>query len=402
MLTPLRQHPWIAVIAVLTVVLLAWGFRPQPVLVETAIAGRGALTVSIEEEGRTRVIDRYVISAPVAGVTCRVNLNVGDPVEKGQQLLTITPLAPQVLDPRSRAQARAQVAAAEAALKAAEEQALAASSAADFATDELQRLQPLLATGAISGEAFDRASTEAKSSTAAKRSADFRVEVAKYELQAARTALDYSAASEQAQSEEPIEQVPVRSPITGRILKVVRECEGPVAVGAPLLEVGDPRALEVEVDVLSADAVRIATGTRVLFERWGGDEPLEGIVRIVEPAGFTKISALGVEEQRVLVISDFTSQAELWQRLGDGYRVEARFILWQGEDVLQVPTSSLFRKGDGWSLFVVEGGRARLRQVQVGQRNGLSAQLVDGLVVGEVVINHPNDDIDNGVRVKMR
>lgn len=409
MLALLRQHPWITVIAVTVVLLLFWGFRPQAVRVETVVVSSGPLTVSIEEEGRTRVIDRYLIAAPVEGVTCRVDLNVGDRVTQGQQLLAITPLEPRVLDPRSRAQARAQVAAARSALRAAEEQALAASSAAAFAAGEFKRLQPLLASGAIAKESFDRASTEAQTTAAAKRSADFQVEVARYELQAARTALEYSAGTvsgtaastgDKPDEDDTLEKVPVLSPITGRILKVVRECEGPVEVGAPLLEVGDPTALEVEVDVLSADAVKISPGTKVVFERWGGDEPLEGRVRTVEPAGFTKISALGVEEQRVLVISDFTSPPEQWQRLGDGYRVEARFILWHGEKVLQVPTSSLFRRGDGWALFVVEGGRARLRPVRVGQRNGLSAQIIDGLESGETVINHASDEVDDGVRVR--
>ena len=172
--------------------------------------------------------------------------------------------------------------------------------------------------------------------------------MARYELQAARTVLEYTAASQRG---EPAERMPVFSPIDGRVLKVVRECEGPVRTGDMLLEVGDPTVLEVEVDVLSADAVKIKPGMKVLFDRWGGEEPLEGIVRIIEPVGFTKISALGVEEQRVLIISDFTSPPEKWQRVGDGYRVEARFILWHQDDVLQVPASSLFRYQAGLGGF---------------------------------------------------
>ena len=168
--------------------------------------------------------------------------------------------------------------------------------------------------------------------------------------------------------------------------------------GEPLFEVGDPNALEIEVDVLSADAVRIKPGMAVQLDRWGGDHPLEGIVRTVEPIGFTKASALGVEEQRVLVISDFVSPAEQWERLGDGYRVEAEFVLWRGEDVLQVPDSSLFRHADGWALFVLEDGRAQRRRVQVGQRNGLVAQIVEGVSEGEVIILHPSDKIDDGRR----
>jgi len=398
MLTALRKHPVIATTAVVIIVLLAWGFRAQPVLVETIIAKRGPLTIAIEEEGRTRVIDRYIISAPVDGVACRMHLKVGDDVEQEQVLLGITPLASEVLDPRSRAQAQAKVSAAKSTLRSAEEQARAADAAATLAGNELKRLSPLLEKGLISREAFDKATTEAKTSAANKRSTGFNVEVARYELQAAQTVLEYTAGTDG----EPAERVPVLSPITGKILKVKRQCKGPVRTGEALLEVGDPTALEVEVDVLSADAVKIKQGMKVLFDRWGGEQPLEGIVRVVEPVGFTKISALGVEEQRVLIISDFTSPQELWQRIGDGYRVEAQFILWQESDVLQIPASSLFRYQDGWAAFIVEDGRAIRRIVNVGQRNGLIAQVLDGINQDEVVINHPSDDVEHEGKVAPR
>ena len=395
---PLRTHPAITVIVVLIIGLLVWGFWPQPVLVEAIAVKRAPLTVTIEEEGRTRVVDRYVVSAPVDGVTCRVDLNVGDSVEQGKVLLTITPLESQVLDPRSRAEARARVSSAGSALHAAEEQAVAAAAAEQLAAAELKRVRPLKDKGVISYGAFDEAVTEAKTTAAAKRSADFNVEVAEYELQAARSVLDYTAGN----NGEPAERVPVRSPITGRILKVEHECEGPVRTGDALLEVGDPAVLEIEVDVLSADAVKIKPGMDVLFDRWGGDQPLQGIVRVVEPVGFTKFSALGVEEQRVLVISDFTSPAEQWQRLGDGYRVEARFILWHEDDVLQVPASSLFRYHNGWGIFVIEGRHATRREVDVGQRNGLIAQILNGVKQGEMVIKHPSDEVEDGRTVKQR
>jgi len=395
----LKKHPLIFFIAALITGLLIWGFWPQPIMVEGITARYAPMTVSIEEEGRTRVIDRYVISASVDGVACRQQLKVGDTVKQGQVLLGITPLQSQVLDPRSRAQALAQVAAAKSALHAAEERAIAASASAQLANNELTRLQPLMEQALISREAFDKARTEVQTSTASKRSARFSVEVAKYELEAARTVLQYSAAID---SGEPAERVPVRSPIDGKILKLVRECEGPVRTGEPLLEVGDPSALEIEVDVLSADAVKIKPGMKVLFDRWGGDKPLEGMVRIVEPVGFTKVSALGVEEQRVLVISDFVSEAGLWSRLGDGYRIEANFILWQQENVLQIPASSLFRYNSGWAVFVIENGLAVRREVKVGQRNGLIAQVLEGVNEGEQVINHPNDEVDDAKRVEVR
>ena len=393
---PLPEHPAIVVAAVLVIGLLVWGIWPQPVIIEAVEVQRAPLTITVEEEGRSRVIDRYVISAPVDGVACRVQLNVGDPVQQGEVLLGITPLRSHVLDSRSRAQAIAAVAAAQSALAAASEQRSAADAAAQLATAELQRLQPLAQKGMASKSELDRAETAVLTSAAAKRSADFKVQVANYEVQAAESVLEYSAKT----SDEPAVRVPITSPVTGKILKVLRECEGPVQTGAPLLEVGDPAALEVEVDVLSADAVQIKQGMQVLFERWGGGQPLQGVVRMVEPVGFTKFSALGVEEQRVLIISDLTSPSEEWQRLGDGYRVEAKFVLWSEDNVLQVPASSLFRYREGWAVFVVDDQRARRRVVEVGQRNGLAAQINAGLEEGDTVINHPSDEVEDGVRVE--
>lgn len=396
---PLREHPVITLAVLVVAGLLVWGFWPQAVRVEAVTVKRAPLTVTVEEEGRTRVIDRYVIAAPVDGVTCRVDLNVGDPVTKGQLLLGIAPLASQVLDPRSRAQAAARISAAEAAVHSAEEQAHAAAASAEQATAELNRLRPLHETGLVSRDAFDKAAAAAKAASATRRSADFQVGVARYELEVARSVLDYSSAGAEG---VPAEQVPVRSPIDGRILKLVHECEGPVRTGEPLLEVGDPTALEIEVDVLSSDAVKISRGMRVYFDRWGGEGSLEGVVRNVEPVGYTKVSALGVEEQRVLVISDFTSPPAQWRRLGDGYRVEARFVIWHEADVLQVASSSLFRHGEGWAVFVVNGGRARLRDLSIGRRTGLAVQVIDGLKEGDRVIAHPSDEVDDGRRVALR
>lgn len=398
MIDALRKHPVLALVVVLILGALLWGFWPQPVLVESSSVERAPLLVTIEEEGRTRVIDRYVISAPVDGVACRVELEVGDQVMQNQVLLSITPLESQVLDARSRAQAKAQVAAAESALRAAEEQVRTAVAAQQLADAELKRFRQLMEKKLISRDVLDKAVAEATTTAAAKRSADFQVEVARYELQAAQTVLEYTAG----QGSTPTERVPIYSPVTGKILKVDHECEGPVRTGDPLLEVGDPSALEIEVDVLSADAVKIQPDMKVLFERWGGDHPLEGVVRVIEPVGFTKISALGVEEQRVLIISDFTSPQEKWQRLGDGYRVEARFIIWHEDNVLQVPTSSLFRYDGGWAVFVIKDRRARRQEVKVGQRNGLRAQILDGLEEGDLVINHPSDKVEDERRVKKR
>lgn len=389
----LKQHPFIIVLTLVIAALLAWGFLPQPVLVDTEAVRRGPLEVTVEEEGRTRVIDRYVISAPVDGVACRVELDVGDSIQDGQVLLYISPLASGVLDPRSRAQAKARIEAAEAAFASAREQARAAAETLESAEREQRRLAPLVEKSAVSREVYDNAVSAVSTATAARRSADFNVEVAKYELDAAKSVLTYK--------NDELERVPVHAPINGQVLKVGHECEGPVRTGDPLLEVGDASVLEVEVDVLSADAVRIKPGMKVTFDRWGGEGRLEGVARVVEPVGFTKVSALGVEEQRVLVISDLTSPPEKWKNLGDGYRVEAKFIIWHEDNVLQVPVSSLFRYQEGWAVFVVDNEKARRRSIEIGKRGEMYAEVLKGLSEGEVVINHPSEAVEDGTRVQV-
>lgn len=393
-----RRLFWL-VILLLIIASLVYGFRPQPRLVDVASASQGPMRVSVEEEGKTRVIDRYDVSAPVAGTACRIDMDVGDPVKKGQVLTTIKPLESQALDPRSWAEAQSRVAAAEAALHAAEQTAKSARAEMDLAEKELSRLQPLFEKGHVSRGQLDQAAATVQTTRAASRSARFSVDVARHELEAARTALSYTGVDSQA---NPEGNVQVRSPIDGKLLAIHQECEGVVAAGQSLLVVGDTRSLEIETEVLSADAVKIKPGMRVEFHRWGGDKPLLGRVRTVEPVGFTKVSALGVEEQRVLVISDITSDSTEWQSLGDGYRVEAEFILWEADDVLQIPASALFRFNDGWALFVMANGKAVLRMVKVGKRNGLAAQILERLTEGEKVITHPDNKIDDGVAVKLR
>ncbi len=393
-----RRLFWL-VILLLIIAALVYGFRPQPRLVDVASASQGPMRVSVEEEGKTRVIDRYDVSAPVAGTACRIDMDVGDPVKKGQVLTMIKPLESQALDPRSWAEAQSRVAAAESALHAAEQTAKSARAEMDLAEKELSRLRPLFEKGHVSQGQLDQAAATVQTTRAASRSARFSIDVARHELEAARTALSYTGADSQA---NPEGNVPVSSPIDGRLLAIHQECEGVVAAGQSLLVVGDTRSLEIETEVLSADAVKIKPGMRVEFHRWGGEKPLLGRVRTVEPVGFTKVSALGVEEQRVLVISDITSDSTEWQSLGDGYRVEAEFILWEADDVLQIPASALFRFNDGWALFVIENEKAVLRMVKVGKRNGLSAQILEKLMEGEKVITHPDNNIDDGVSVKLR
>ena len=383
---------------ILAVVLgIVWGYWPRAVPVEVAEVRRAPMQVTVDEEGRTRVRDRYVVSAPVPGYVRRIELDVGDSLDAGQTIVEMEPLRSTVLDPRSRAEAEARVAAARSALAGARADVTAAEAEAEETKSEFERRERLGALERVSEEEVERASTRMRQAQASLRAARYAVEVARYDLDAANTALEFSAAQA---SGDPAETVIVRAPVPGSVLKLHTESEGVVAAGQPLIEIGDPSNLEVEVDVLSKDAVRIAPGTRVLLQRWGGDEDLEATVRTVEPTGFTKVSALGVEEQRVLVIADIVSPPERWQRLGDGYRVEAVFVVWSEPDVLSVPTSALFRDDGNWAVFAVRGGRATVARVEVGQNNGLEAQILSGLDAGDAVIVHPDDEVTDGVAVE--
>ena len=397
----MRWRRWVLLLALAAAILLAitFGMMPRRVPVEMAKVTRGPLRVTIEEEGKTRVKDRFLLSAPVAGFVQRIDLLVGDNVARGQAVAMLEPMRPAVLDSRTRAEAAARVDAAKSALDAARENARVATADDDYVRAKYERTRKLHESGFASDDDLERADSEARRALSTRRSSEFAVEVARFDLDAARTQLKVYSGEE---GRTPIGKVSMRAPVGGRVLGIPHKDEGAVEAGRPLIEIGDPRALEVEVDVLSHEAVRIRPGTPVLFERWGGEVPLEGKVRTVEPAGFTKVSALGVEEQRVLVIADITSPAALWERLGDGYRLEAVFIIWDGDGVLQVPASSLFRYGEGWAAFVPEGGRARRRTVEIGRRNGLVAQILSGLAEGETVITHPSDQIGEGTRVRKR
>ena len=394
-----RRRLGLLVFAAAVIAALVWGFMPKPVLVETQSAVRATLQVTVEEEGKTRVVDRFVVSAPTSGFARRVKLKVGDAVRRGQVLLTLDPLRSTVLDPRARAEAKARVAAAEAALKAAKENVDAAGADASYAETQLTRSRELHESGTIADEVLSQSEADARRTRANLRSAEASVEVAGHDLRASQTALRHSAAQ---QVEKPAETVAVRAPVGGSVLKVLKESEGVLNAGEGVLEIGNARHLEVVVELLSADAVRTGPGTRVLLERWGGERPLEGRVRLVEPFGFTKISALGVEEQRVLVVSDITSPPEEWERLGDGYRVEAKFVLWEEDGVLQVPSSSLFRRGEEWAVFVVNAAHVQLRTVEIGRRSGLTAQVLSGIDEGDQVITHPDDSIEDGIEVQPR
>lgn len=393
----LRRRILILTVAAAVVLGLIYGFLPKPVAVDVVTARRGPLRVTIEEEGRTRVQDRFIISAPVAGYLQRIDLQVGDQVKSGDEVAVLEPLRSTVLDPRSRAEASATITAAEAALGAAKEKARAAAADADYAREREIRMKHLAAGGYIARDELELVVAERDKAAANRLAAEATAAAAGAELKRAQSALRYSATEGR---RERGHSVSLKAPVAGRVLTLHRESEGVVSAGEPLLDLGDPDRLEVKVEVLSADAVKLAPGTTVLFERWGGDKPLTGRVRTVEPAGFTKVSSLGVEEQRVLVIADLTSPAEEWRGLGDGFRLDANFILWEGDEVLQVPASALFRTEEGWALFAIEKGRARLRDVETGHRNGLAVEILAGVSAGMNVVAHPDDVIEDGRRVR--
>lgn len=380
---------------------LLWSFRAPPVLVELTTIGRGELRVTVDDDGKTRVKQRYVISSPLGGRLARIQLDPGDSVAAGETLLaTIDPHEPELLDPRARALAEARVKAAEASLARAEPLVERAQAELAFAESNVARSRELVQTSAVSVERLEEAEMLQRARAQDLRAAVFARDVAHFELEMARAALLRSSPDDSVAN--PPAHLPIMSPINGQVLRVLQESATVVQPGTPLLELGDPTDLEVEVDVLSSDAVKIRPNDRALLERWGGEKPLEAVVRRVEPAAFTKVSALGVEEQRVNVILDLVQSDNDHQPLGDGFRVEARIIIWESDDVLQAPMGALFRHGNEWSVFVVAEGKASLRTVRLGQRNSLAAQILEGLREGDQVILHPSDQVHDGIAVRQR
>jgi HlyD family secretion protein len=385
-----------ATLVIVGTLIVAWW--PKPVVVDVAQIAAAPLRVTVDEEGQARVKDRFVISAPLTGSVARIELDPGDRLTQSQILARIVPVLPPLLDERTRTGARAQVAAAEAAKSQTLAQIERANAALTFAKDEAARQELLLQQGTTSRAQAEQARLNERTATAELESARFAERVAQYEIQMARATLQRLSAFDAKQRGE---QLDLPSPINGRVLKVFRESEGVVQASTPLLEVGDPSALEIVVDVLTSDAVRIAVGAAVHVDRWGGG-PLEGRVRLVEPSAFTRVSALGVEEQRVNVIVDLTSPISAWSALGDGYRVETQIVVWEEAQVIQAPISAVFRRGDGWAVYAIEADRARLKSVEVGQRADNFVQISSGLALGEHVIVHPSDQVAEGVRVARR
>lgn len=382
-------------------VLLGIALRPTTVLVDGAAATRGPLQVTVDEEGKTRIRERYIVAAPLAGRLQRVALKAGDTVEAGTTVLaTIEAVDPALLDPRAEAESEARVKAAAAIQEQTVPNLEAARARHELARKELERANELLKDNVISQQEMDSAVAQERSAAEELKSAQFAEKIAAFELEQAQAALLRSrpGASDGGDSANWI----IRAPVSGRVLRVLQESSVVVQPGTPLIELGDPADLEVEVDVLSADAMRIEPGAKVVLERWGGTQPLMGRVRLVEPAGFTKISALGVEEQRVWILVDFDDSTSSQRPLGDAYRVETRIVTWESDHALKVPSGALFRDGDDWAVFVLEKGKARLRKLQVGHNNGIEAEVLDGLTEGETAIVHPGDQIRDGISAKAR
>jgi HlyD family secretion protein len=377
---------------------LAWAMWPKPVAVDLAEVGRGPLLVTVDEEGKTRIKDVYTVSAPISGKLLRQSLEAGDRVKKDvTAVAVIEPNAPPFLDVRTQRELEAQIEAAKAAVALAEAEMRAAQSELQFAESELTRARALIRSNAISERALERAQIDVDTRTAALSRAKAGLEVRKRELDSAQART--TAPEEAWKGEVPVGCcVTARAPVSGRVLRLIQESERVVLAGTPLVEIGDPDSLEIVVEYLSVDAVKVREGAKATVEGWGGPALAARVIR-VEPAGFTKVSALGIEEQRVRVVLALADGPGATERLGHEYRVVVRVQVYEQPTALRVPISALFRKGDRWAVFTVDGGRARLTPVEIGQRNTTYAEVLHGLSEGAVVVLHPSDRIDDGVRV---
>ncbi len=393
------QRLVLTVIALLVIGAIAAAMLPRAVNVDVATVQRGPLVVTITDDGKTRIRERYVVSAPLSGRLVRIRLKPGDSVKAHETLLTaIEPAEPTLLDPRSVAQAEAQVKAAEARFNQAGPRFDSARVALSLAETELSRIQQLASKNADSLQMLERLKVQFQKAGNEYEATRFEVDIARFELDVAKAALTRGTDGNSSDDWS----FPITSPISGSVLRVFQESATIVNAGDRILEVGDPRDLEVEVDVLSRDAVRIRPGCRVMLEQWGGSEPIAARVRLVEPSAFTKVSALGIEEQRVNIIIDFEGDLDSRPALGDGYRVEASIVEWESDSVLTVPAGALFRERDRWAVFVIHRERAKLTHVELGHRNDNQAEVLNGLSEGDVVILYPGDRIEDGIRVDQR
>lgn len=384
-LRPRRWLPWLGLALLLA--LIVFGFMPRPIPVETTRISQGKLRATVNEEGKTRIKQRYVISAPVTGHLRRLPFKPGAEVEAGRTVVaTIDPVFSAMLDPRTRALAEARRDTAVANLDKAKEQQR-------FAASELRRIEKLFTEKTVSSQDLENAQWREISATKEAAAAESALKQAEAELKEFPASNNVSTPTNQ----PPVE---VTSPVSGKILRVFEESTRVVTAGTPLAEVGDPADLEAVIEVLSRDGAAIGPGAKVYLEQWGGGTPLEATVRLVEPAAFLKISALGVEEQRVNVIADFVTPYEQRKNLGDAFRVEARIVVWESDNTLKVPTGALFRRGQNWAAYVLANAKAELRAVEVGRTSGTEMQILSGLKDGEEVILYPGDRVKAGQQVK--
>ncbi len=388
------------VIVLIAVAATAWALRPQPILVDLATIAPGAMEVSVEDEATTRIREVYTVSAPVAGTMQRTPRRVGDTVAAEETILAvIEPTAPGFLDIRTQRVSEAALEAARAGVDLAETQVRQAEAQLQFARNDLRRAMELARRETISERALDQAQYDVATAESALASAKATLEVRRRELASAEASLIQPGSPSTRSATCCIN---VMAPIDGQVLRVLVESEQVVQAGAPLIEIGNPAELEIVVDLLSRDAVRVEPGATARITGWGGGEDFAARVVRVEPTAFTKVSALGIEEQRVRTILEFTGESDALARLGHNYRVVARIAVWRGEDVLTVPLGALFREGDSWAVFVLEDGQARLRRIAIGERTMREAQVLDGLEAGEQVVLHPSDRILDGSSIASR
>jgi HlyD family secretion protein len=391
-----RKYIWWLVTAVIVAGLVWLSLAPSVIDVEAAAVARGPMRVTVDEEGETRLRRRFVVSAPVPGRVMRIESRPGDIVKAGATLALIQPAPLTPLDARTQGTAEARVSAADAAVRRARSDSQRLSVEQKQAESDAARAKALLDTGYGAREAYEQADTRVRSLREAVAAAASAVRAAEFELAAARAALISRGEAAGGRA------VTVSAPIGGVILKRMQESETVVAPGAPLVEIGNLDDLEIVSDLLSTDAVKVRAGASVIIDRWGGEGTLAGRVQRIEPAGFMKISALGVEEQRVNVVIDFVDPRERRASLGDGFRVEVRVVVWEKGDVVTVPTSSLFRTAGEWSVFMIDGDVLRRRAVKIGQRNEQAAEVLEGLAPGERVVAYPGESLADGVRVRVR
>lgn len=398
-----RTGRWGALAGAVAIVLaLLWALLPQPVDVDLAAISRAPLNVTIDEEGKTRIRDVFVITAPVAGTLRRTDLKAGDAVVRDETTIAIIkPPPPTFRDVRTGLELEAQVKSCEANVQLAEAELRQALAEQQLAKSEFERTLKLSEKGVAAQSALEKSQTALATRDAAVTRAKAAIEVRRRELETARARQAGPEQTEVRQATASACSFEVKAPESGRVLKLIAESEQPIASGAPVMEIGDPANLEIVVELLSADAVKVKPGSKAIVEGWGGP-PLNAHVKSIEPSGFTKVSALGIEEQRVKTILALDDPPSVWQRLGHDYRVFVRIAVYSAPSALTVPLGALFRSGEEWSVFVVDRGRAQVANVKLGERNTVAAEIVEGLKEGDAVILHPSDRVAGGVRVRER